>query len=48
MVRALEPSRKVAVLSDGTEMPYELFFGVPVHRVPAVVVESGLAADAYG
>ena len=40
--------RKVAVLSDGTEMPYELFLGVPVHRVPQVVVESGLAADAYG
>ena len=38
------PGRKVAVLSDGTEMPYELFLGVPVHRVPQVVVESGLAA----
>ena len=48
LVRALEPGRKVAVLSDGTEMPYELFLGVPVHRVPQVVVESGLAADAYG
>jgi sulfide:quinone oxidoreductase len=48
LVRALDPDRKVAVLSDGTEMPYELFLGVPVHRVPAVVVESGLAADAYG
>ena len=48
LVRALNPARKVAVLSDGREMPYELFLGVPVHRVPAVVVESGLAADAYG
>jgi sulfide:quinone oxidoreductase len=48
LVRALDPGRKVAVLSDGTEMPYELFLGVPVHRVPPVVVESGLAADAYG
>jgi sulfide:quinone oxidoreductase len=48
MVKALDPRRKVAVLSDGTEMPYELFLGVPVHRVPQVVVESGLAADAYG
>ena len=47
LVRALDPGRKVAVLSDGTEMPYELFLGVPVHRVPPVVVESGLAADAY-
>jgi sulfide:quinone oxidoreductase len=48
LVRALDPGRKVAVLSDGTEMPYDLFLGVPVHRVPPVVVESGLAADAYG
>jgi sulfide:quinone oxidoreductase len=47
LVRALDPARKVAVLSDGSELPYELFLGVPVHRVPQVVVESGLAADAY-
>ena len=44
LVKALDPGRKVAVLSDGAEMPYELFLGVPVHRVPQVVVESGLAA----
>ncbi|MGH9623954.1 MAG: NAD(P)/FAD-dependent oxidoreductase [Bryobacteraceae bacterium] len=48
LVKALDPRTKVATLSDGTEMPYELFLGVPVHRVPQVVVESGLAADAYG
>ena len=48
LVRSLDPGRKVAVLSDGTELPHELFLGVPVHRVPAVVVESGLAADAFG
>lgn len=48
LVKALDPGRKVAVLNDGAEMPYDLFLGVPVHRVPQVVVESGLAADAYG
>jgi sulfide:quinone oxidoreductase len=48
LVKTLDPARKVAVLSDGTEMPYQLFLGVPVHRVPPVVVESGLAADAFG
>ena len=47
LVKALDPARKVAVLSDGTEMPYALFLGVPVHRVPQVVVESGLAAHPY-
>jgi sulfide:quinone oxidoreductase len=47
LVKSLDPSRKVAMLSDGTELPYALFLGVPVHRVPQVVVESGLAAHQY-
>ena len=44
---ALDPARKVAILADGTEMPYDLFLGVPVHRVPAVVEESGLTVDGW-
>ena len=47
LVKALDPGRKVAVLSDGTELPYALFLGIPVHRVPQVVVESGLAAHPH-
>ena len=47
LVQALDPARRVAVLSDGAEMPYSLFLGVPVHRVPQVVVDSGLAAHQY-
>jgi sulfide:quinone oxidoreductase len=47
LVKALDPTRKVAVLSDGTELPYALFLGIPVHRVPQVVVESGLAAHQH-
>jgi sulfide:quinone oxidoreductase len=47
LVKALDPARKVAVLSDGTELPYALFLGIPVHRVPQVVVDSGLATHAY-
>jgi sulfide:quinone oxidoreductase len=46
-VRALDEGRKVAVLDDGTEMPYDLFLGVPVHRVPSAVEESGLAVDGW-
>jgi sulfide:quinone oxidoreductase len=44
-IKALDPGRKVAILSDGTELPCALFLGVPVHRVPQVVVDAGLAAD---
>ena len=36
LVHGLDP-RKVAVFGDGTEMPYDLFLGVPVHKVPEVV-----------
>jgi len=47
MVTALDPARKVAVLSEGDELPYDLFLGVPVHRVPAVVEASGMAVDGW-
>jgi sulfide:quinone oxidoreductase len=47
LVKALDPVRRVAVLSNGAEMPYALFLGIPVHRVPEVVVESGLAVHPH-
>jgi sulfide:quinone oxidoreductase len=47
LVKALDPVRKVAVLSTGVEMPFALFLGIPVHRVPEVVVDSGLAAHSH-
>ncbi|MDT7548726.1 MAG: sulfide:quinone oxidoreductase, partial [Actinomycetota bacterium] len=31
LVRGLDPARRVALLSDGTELPFDLFLGVPVH-----------------
>ncbi|MHA6625708.1 NAD(P)/FAD-dependent oxidoreductase [Pseudonocardia sichuanensis] len=46
-VHALDPAREVAVLSDGSELPYDLFLGVPVHRVPAVVEKSGMTVDGW-
>lgn len=47
LVRALDPERHVAMLSDDSELPYDLFLGIPVHRAPAVVLESGLAVDGW-
>ena len=47
MVRSLDPDRNLAMLSDGTEIPFDLFLGIPVHRLPAVVAESGLAVDGW-
>ena len=46
-VSSLDPARSVAVLDDGSEMPYDLFLGVPKHRAPDVVVASGMTADGY-
>jgi sulfide:quinone oxidoreductase len=46
-VSALDPDRGVAVLSDGSELPYDLFLGIPVHRAPAVVEESGMTVDGW-
>ena len=37
----------MAVLANGEEMPFDLFLGVPVHRVPAVVAESGMCVDGW-
>jgi len=42
LVASLDARRKVAILDDGSEMPYALFLGIPVHRVPQVVQESSL------
>jgi sulfide:quinone oxidoreductase len=46
-VSSLDTARSVAVLEDGTELPYDLFLGVPKHRAPAVVLASGMAEDGY-
>jgi sulfide:quinone oxidoreductase len=47
LVRTLDPQRKVAVTQTGEEIPYDLFLGIPVHRAPAVVVQSGLTEDGW-
>lgn len=47
VVRALDPQRRVAVLADGDEMPFDLFLAVPEHRAPQVVQESGMCVDGW-
>src|SRR6202011_915081 len=46
-VRALDPARKVGQCADVRELPYDLCVGVPVHKAPAVVEESGLCVDGW-
>jgi sulfide:quinone oxidoreductase len=44
-VSSLEPGK--AMLDDGAEVLFDLFLGVPKHRAPDVVLESGMAVDGY-
>jgi sulfide:quinone oxidoreductase len=46
-VRGLDADRNVALLADGSELPYDLFLGVPVHRAPDVVETSGMTVDGW-
>jgi sulfide:quinone oxidoreductase len=50
------PGRRVAswdragclvALDDGTEISCDLFLGVPTHRAPQVVIDTGMAVDGY-
>jgi sulfide:quinone oxidoreductase len=43
----LDPQTHVAHLSDGGEIPYDLFLAIPVHCAPEVVVASDLAEDGW-
>jgi sulfide:quinone oxidoreductase len=46
-VTELDPAAKEAVLESGERLAYDLFVGIPIHRVPAVVAESGLAETGW-
>jgi sulfide:quinone oxidoreductase len=46
-VRSIDAARKVAVLDDDSELPFDLFLGVPKHRAPDVVIASGMTENGY-
>ena len=46
-VSSVDSGRRVAVLDDETEIPCDLFLGVPKHRAPKEVVASGMTEDGY-
>ncbi|MGH3457694.1 NAD(P)/FAD-dependent oxidoreductase [Aeromicrobium sp.] len=45
-VRGIDADAKVAHLKDHDES-YDLFIGIPVHKAPDVILESGLATDGW-
>ncbi|MGO9660996.1 MAG: NAD(P)/FAD-dependent oxidoreductase [Acidimicrobiales bacterium] len=46
-VTRLDPETHVAYLTDGREIPYDLFLGIPIHCAPRVVLTSDLAEDGW-
>ncbi len=46
-VSAIDPDRSAAILDDETVLPFDLFLGVPRHRAPDVVIESGMTEEGY-
>jgi sulfide:quinone oxidoreductase len=47
VVRGLDPTRRVVLVGEDAEMPYDLFLGVPRHVVPEVVAASGMCVDGW-
>jgi sulfide:quinone oxidoreductase len=46
-VLSLDTARHVAVLSDGRELPFDLYLGVPKHHPPKAVLEAGLTENGW-
>jgi sulfide:quinone oxidoreductase len=46
-VAALDGSRSRVVLDDDSELPFDLFLGVPRHRAPDAVIASGMTENGY-
>ena len=46
-ISSIDASTRTARLRDGSPMSFDLFLGIPVHRVPAVVEQSGLAENGW-
>jgi sulfide:quinone oxidoreductase len=43
----VDRDKNAVQLADGGSISYDLFVGIPVHRVPNVVAQSGLAVDGW-
>jgi sulfide:quinone oxidoreductase len=46
-VASVDPARRVVSLDDGTDLPCDLFLGVPRNRAPDVVVATGLTEGGW-
>jgi sulfide:quinone oxidoreductase len=45
LVVGIDPATRTAQLASGDTLPYDLFVGIPIHRAPAALADSGLVVD---
>ena len=45
LVVGIDPATRTAQLGNGETLPYDLFVGIPIHRAPALLADSGLAEN---
>jgi sulfide:quinone oxidoreductase len=45
LVTGLDPATRTAQLAGGATLPYDLFVGIPIHRAPAALADSGLVVE---
>ena len=46
-VKAIDPARRIIILDDDSQMPFDLYLGVPKHCVPSAVASSGLIEEGW-
>lgn len=46
-IASVDPTRKVAVRDDGSEVPFDHLLAVPRHRAAQVAIDSGMTEDGY-
>ncbi len=45
LVTGIDPATRTAQLASGGTLPYDLFVGIPIHRAPAVLADTGLVEN---
>jgi sulfide:quinone oxidoreductase len=47
LVTSIDPATRTAQVANGETLPYDLFVGIPKHRAPDPLAESGLAVNGW-
>ena len=45
LVAGIDPATRTAQLASGETLPYDLFVGIPIHRAPVALADTGLAVN---